>query len=63
MIDGHTPRVMWLSNHGTARPFEMAMLKRVGIAENFLPKTFPQDPAFRNASMEYAEDQKLTIQT
>jgi glycosyltransferase involved in cell wall biosynthesis len=55
------PRVMWLLNHGAARRFEIAMLKRIGISEIFLPKKFPDDPAFRSASSDYTEDQHLTL--
>ncbi|HVK93770.1 MAG TPA: glycosyltransferase [Noviherbaspirillum sp.] len=55
------PRVMWLLNHGAARRFEVAMLKRVGITEIFLPKRYPNDPSFRSASVDASEDQYLTI--
>src|SRR5450755_880205 len=54
-------RVMWLLNHSTARKFELAMLKRVGFAEIFLPKTFPQDVNFRSASVDFSEDAGLSI--
>lgn len=55
------PRVMWLLNHGAARRFEIAMLKRIGIHEIFLPKKFPDDPAFRSASVDASEDEHLSI--
>lgn len=55
------PRVMWLLNHGSARRFEVAMLKRIGVTEIFLPKRFPVDPSFRSASVDYSEDANLTI--
>lgn len=55
------PRVMWLLNHGAARRFEVDMLKRIGICEVFLPKKFPDDPAFRSASVDASEDAHLTI--
>ncbi|MFT4121249.1 glycosyltransferase [Bradyrhizobium sp.] len=54
-------RAMWLLNHGTARKFEVPMLKQVGIEEVFLPKVYPADPSFRSASVDYSEDQYLTI--
>jgi len=52
---------MWLLNHSTARDFEIPMLKAVGIAEIFLPKSFPSDPVFRSASVDWSEDAHLTI--
>ncbi len=52
---------MWLLNHGTARKFEVPMLKRIGVEEVFLPKTYPADPSFRSGSVDYSEDQHLTI--
>jgi glycosyltransferase involved in cell wall biosynthesis len=52
-------RVMWLLNHTAARPFELAMLKQVGVREIFLPKSHP--PEFRSASIDYSEDAHLTI--
>jgi glycosyltransferase involved in cell wall biosynthesis len=55
------PRVMWLLNHPTARKFELAMLKKLGFTEFFLPKNFPQDVTFRSASVDYSEDAALTI--
>lgn len=54
-------RVMWLLNHTTARQFEVPMLKRIGVREVFLPKRIPADPAFRSASIDWSEDQHLTI--
>ncbi|MFJ3521380.1 glycosyltransferase [Pseudomonas sp. NPDC090203] len=54
-------RVMWLLNHGSARKFELPMLKAVGINEIFLPKSFPQEIGFRSASVDYSEDANLTI--
>ncbi|OJW47781.1 MAG: glycosytransferase [Alphaproteobacteria bacterium 41-28] len=55
------PRVMWLLNHGTARKFDVAMLKQIGIEEIFLPKKYPDDISFRSASVDYSEDVNLTI--
>lgn len=55
------PRVMWLLNHTAARKFEVSMLKSIGISEIFLPKSYPQDPSFRSASIDWAEDQHLAI--
>lgn len=54
-------RVMWLLNHTTARRFEVAMLKRLGVQEIFMPKIFPADPNFRSASVDWSEDAGLTI--
>ncbi|RAP37450.1 hypothetical protein B1207_04560 [Legionella quinlivanii] len=54
-------RVMWLLNHGAARKFEVKMLKKIGIKEIFLPKRFPADPSFRSASVDFSEDEYLTI--
>ncbi|RWL96678.1 MAG: glycosyltransferase [Mesorhizobium sp.] len=55
------PRVMWLLNHSSARRFEVPMLKACGFNEIFLPKTHPVDPSFRSASIDFSEDQNLTI--
>ena len=55
-----TPRVMWLLNHTSARKFEVRMLRRLGF-EVFTPKSYPADPAFRSASIDYSEDANLTI--
>src|SRR3982751_3731411 len=55
------PRVMWLLNHSTARKFEISMLKNLGFTEIFQPKKFPNDPNFRSASIDYSEDENLTI--
>lgn len=54
-------RVMWLLNHGAARKFEIPMLKAMGINEIFLPKSFPQEIGFRSASIDYSEDDNLTV--
>jgi glycosyltransferase involved in cell wall biosynthesis len=54
-------RVMWLLNHGTARSFDIAMLRAIGINEIFLPKSYPNDPSFRNMDIDYSEDANLTI--
>ncbi|MGX9431737.1 MULTISPECIES: glycosyltransferase family protein [Bradyrhizobium] len=54
-------RAMWLLNHTTARKFEVPMLKRVGIEEIFLPKKIPSDPSFRSGSVDWSEDENLTI--
>ncbi|WP_454624389.1 glycosytransferase [Bradyrhizobium cenepequi] len=37
------------------------MLKRVGVQEIFLPKKVPSDPTFRSASVDWSEDERLTI--
>ena len=51
---------MWLMNHTSTRQFEVAMLRRLGFLEVFLPKTFPQDVRFRGASIDASED-SLTL--
>ncbi|ABO51632.1 glycosyl transferase, group 1 [Desulforamulus reducens MI-1] len=61
MIGEKKIRVMWLLNHTSARKFEVQMLKKIGINEIFLPKIFPKDPNFRSASIDYSEDENLTI--
>lgn len=52
---------MWLMNHTSTRQFEVAMLRRLGFLEVFLPKTFPQDVRFRGASIDASEDALLSI--
>lgn len=37
------------------------MLKTIGIKEIFLPKSFPHDPSFRSASVDWSEDENLSI--
>src|SRR5215813_11841337 len=54
-------RVMWLLNHTAARKFEVPMLKSLGIREIFLPKIIPSDYNFRSASIDFSEDEHLTI--
>lgn len=54
-------RVMWLLNHTAARKFEVPMLKKIGFHEIFLPKSYPQEVSFRSASIDYSEDQYLSI--
>lgn len=54
-------RVMWLLNHGSARKFELQMMKALGVTEFFLPKSFPQEIGFRSASIDWSEDPNLTI--
>ncbi|MCG9082781.1 hypothetical protein [Laribacter hongkongensis] len=54
-------RVMWLLNHSSARKFEIQMLKRIGVSQIFLPKSYPQDPFFRSANVDFSEDQFLDI--
>jgi glycosyltransferase involved in cell wall biosynthesis len=61
MAERNTPRVMWLLNHGAARQFELPMLKSIGITEIFLPKIIPADHNFRSASVDFSEDEYLTI--
>ena len=56
-----TFRVMWLLNHGSARAFEIKMLKHIGIEEIFTPKSYPTEISFRSASVSYEEDASLTI--
>jgi glycosyltransferase involved in cell wall biosynthesis len=55
------PRVMWLLNHKAAWQFELAMLKKIGFREFFLPKGFPQEITFRSAAVDFSEDASLTI--
>ena len=55
------PRVMWLLNHTAARRFELAMLKKFGFTEIFLPKSYLQDIGFRSASIDFSEDANLSI--
>ena len=52
---------MWLINHGSARKFEVAMLKTLGFKEFFLPKKYPNEPRFRSASVDFSEDANLSI--
>lgn len=54
-------RVMWLLNHSSARKFELTMLKRLGVNQIFLPKSYPADPSFRSASVDLSEDKCLDI--
>lgn len=54
-------RVMWLLNHSSARKFEVAMLKSIGVRQIFLPKNFPSDVSFRSASVDWSEDANLDI--
>ena len=61
MAERNNPRVMWLLNHGAARQFEIPMLKSLGIREIFLPKIVPADHNFRSASVDFSEDENLTI--
>jgi glycosyltransferase involved in cell wall biosynthesis len=61
MSEAMKMRVMWLLNHGAARRFEVAMLKQLGVREIFLPKSYPIDPSFRSASVDYSEDEFLSI--
>lgn len=56
-----TFRVMWLLNHGSARAFELKMLKHIGIEEIFTPKSYPTEISFRSASVSYEEDASLSI--
>lgn len=61
MSDSRPRRIMWLLNHGSARKFEIPMLKSIGYTEIFTPKSFPQEHNFRSASISYDEDKNLTI--
>jgi glycosyltransferase involved in cell wall biosynthesis len=54
-------RAMWLLNHTAARKFEIPMLKSIGIEEIFLPKIIPPDHDFRSASIDFSEDDGLSI--
>ena len=54
-------RVMWLLNHGTARAFELHQMKQLGFREFFLPKSFPNEPSFRSATVDWSEDERLSI--
>jgi glycosyltransferase involved in cell wall biosynthesis len=54
-------KVMWLINHTSARKFEVPMLNAIGVKEIFLPKSFPNDPGFRSASIDWSEDKNLSI--
>lgn len=56
-----SPRVMWLLNHSSARKFELAMMKRLGVREIFLPKSFPADSSFRGSSVDWSHDADLSI--
>lgn len=56
-----TIRVMWLLNHGTARKFDLMMLRKIGIEEIFTPKSFPQQINFRSASTDFETDRNLSI--
>ncbi|WP_420473096.1 glycosyltransferase [Noviherbaspirillum sp. ST9] len=61
MIGHAVPRVLWLLNHDAARRFDVAMLKRIGISEIFLPKRYPNDPNFPGASVDWSCDADLRI--
>lgn len=61
MTNDRPLRVMWLLNHTSARKFELPMLRRMGVQEFFLPKTFSNDPTFRSASVDWSEDAHLSI--
>src|SRR4051794_18736019 len=63
MAEQNNHRVMWLLNHSAARRFEIPMLKSIGIKEIFLPKIIPPDHNFRSASVDFSEDENLTIPT
>lgn len=54
-------RVMWLINHTSAREFELLILKKIGIDEIFLPKITPDSHQFCSASIDYSEDENLSI--
>lgn len=54
-------RVMWLLNHTSARKFEVPMLKAMGVEEIFLPKNYPNDAGFRSSSIDWSEDDNLSI--
>ena len=53
--------MLWLLNHTTARKFEIPMLKSLGFEEIFLPKKIPSDVGFRSASIDFSEDENLSI--
>jgi len=52
---------MWLLNHTSARNFEIPMLKKIGVKEIFTPKIVPPDICFRSASVDFSEDENLSI--
>lgn len=56
-----TIRVLWLLNHTTLRKFEIDQLHSSGVAEIFLPKSFPFDEGNLSASVVFTEDESLTI--
>jgi glycosyltransferase involved in cell wall biosynthesis len=60
-MTGKSLRAMWMLNHTSARKFEIPMLKKIGITEIFTPKSYPQDPNFRSASVDFSEDENLSI--
>jgi glycosyltransferase involved in cell wall biosynthesis len=61
MTEQKNHRVMWLLNHVAARKFEIPMLKSIGVREIFLPKIVPPDHNLRSASVDFSEDENLTI--
>lgn len=61
MTEARARRALWLLNHGTARRAEVELLRHAGITEVFAPKSFPADPNFRSASVDWSLDATLTI--
>lgn len=51
---------MWILNHTAARKFELPMLRKMGY-EVFTPKSYPNDPNFRSASVDLRCDDSLSI--
>jgi glycosyltransferase involved in cell wall biosynthesis len=58
---GETIRALWLLNHRTARAFDVQMLRAQGVDEVFTPKSFPIDPRWVSADVDYGLDATLTI--
>jgi glycosyltransferase involved in cell wall biosynthesis len=54
-------RVLWLLNHTTLRRFEVSQLRDLGVAEIFLPKSYPYDEGNLSASIDHSQDAALTI--
>lgn len=54
-------RVLWLLNHSTLRKFEILQLNNIGIKEIFMPKSIPLDDNNLYTSIDYSQDEFLTI--
>lgn len=53
-------RVLWLLNHKTLMPFEVALLIELGY-EVFTPKVLPPPARFRSAAIDFSYDASLSI--